>query len=274
MKKRTMIFTVALLLVTMIVNSACAYVKPYTECKAEFDKAMTDLYVIASVRDTCQDYIDAFNDGDLSAMNIARSTLINAGLLSQDHSSSDLEYIKALHSDYANEYMDKAIEYTPTMKNYFYWGENLKIVDDAMVRAKNENIPIVPFPWDCSYTSDAMGEFQDGFFDESKNLTGSVGNIYFVEATVYDAYPDKGIWALRYKDKNGYVHRIGVGLPNVEGIPKEDISEMPDVGENGYFFLVYLGTTNDGIRTFFLSINDAVIEAMREAYPEIMPGDE
>lgn len=274
MKKFTRIFAVALLLVVTITNSACAYVKPFSECKVEFEAATADLDETAMIRDTCKSYIDAYNDGDSAAMTAARNILANAGLLQSDGNTDDLMEIKALYHDYSNAYMDKAFEYTPVMRNYFYWEEHLKLTNNAFSRIKDEHIPLVPFPWDCSYTSDAMGEFQDDFFDEGKDLSGCVGNIYLIEAVLWDAYPDEGLWLLRYTDKNGYVRRIAVGLPEIKGMSKEDLSEMPDVGESAYFFLIYLGTTDNGLRTFYLGISDTLVELMRGAYPEIMPGEE
>lgn len=274
MKKFASGFLTMMLILTVFVNSACAHVKPYEECKSEAEAAKAMLYGIAEVRDAYGDYITAFENNDQLAMEKAHKVLYDADLVSELKSMpTNMRVLKEPRDYFTKLYIEKEAEFAPIFMNYDYWNMNMISVMTMSIRANNENIPIVPQSLSTKVFGVIAG-LQDDFFKEEKDLSGSVGNVYLIEATVTESYPDEGYWWLKYDSKYYGSQLIAVRQPSVFNGPDYDVSNMPAVGEKGMFYVTLYGMMTTGYELFILGADDSIVDQLRIKSTKIMPGEE
>lgn len=273
MKKIASILMAMVLLVAMV-PASFAHTKPYKDCADAYSAAMNELGGLTKIRDACNDYVAAFNGGDQEAMAAAYKIITDAGLLPEQYTPDDASFIEKLGEYYGALYTSKSKEYESVINDYFFWGKHILAMPSVLQNASDNNIPIIPAQLTSSYMEDVQIDFPENFFANGKDTSGYYGDIFLIEATLQETYPENGSFVLNYDAGENGIQPIFVAQPGVTEQPDYDVSNMPAASEKGLFYLTYFGDHEEGLKMFVLGANDYVVDLTRYGREEISPSDQ
>ena len=274
MTKRFFLFFVLTVMILIFAIPAQAYTKPFDQIQTEYDAVIQKLKDVNEIYSACDDCIAAFNEQDQEKLDAAYKILTDAGLMPEHYKLKDTSLIEpflTVYGKYRDAYQADAATLLRCMG---FWAANATQLETIYNEAAAGNKEIFPIRNNQRYSSEIIYGFPSDFFEQGKDLSGLMGNIYLIPGKIVEINKEDGYCFIAYEDELYGERWIAVMLPS-QYMPSLDyitVDDLPPIEEQMYFCLTFfLKREEDGLKFFYFGADDSIIDDLRLVSTAVNP---